>query len=154
MRGDELYEFKTTVRWERDRVCTLRTGSGRTVEFSSPPEFKGVSGLVTPEELFVASENACFLMTLIFYTEKIRVRLLSYNCEAVGYLEQGERSLFFSKIVLRPKISVRSEEDLTKVKKALELAKRRCFVGNSIKSKIVVEPEISVSEEGHTDLSF
>lgn len=132
--------------WKNDRIGTLETGSGNVMEFSSPPEFKGVEGRIAPEELLVASENTCFLLTFIAYAEKMRVEFLSYDCDAVGYLEQGETGLVITRIVLRPKIVVKSEEDVRKTERALELSLSRCFIANSIKSRVEVEPEIVVSE--------
>jgi organic hydroperoxide reductase OsmC/OhrA len=113
--------------------------------FSSPPEFKGVKELINPEELFVASENTCLLMTFISYAEKMRVEFLSYECDAVGYLEQGEKGFAFTRILLRPRIVVRNEEDRKKIERALELAESNCLIANSMKSKIEIEPEITVS---------
>ena len=76
----------------------------------------------------------------------MRVEFLSYDCDAVGYLEQGETGLVITRIVLRPKIVVKSEEDVRKTERALELSLSRCFIANSIKSRVEVEPEIVVSE--------
>ncbi|TET91077.1 MAG: OsmC family peroxiredoxin [Methanomassiliicoccales archaeon] len=141
-----MHEYRTKVVWKNDRIGTLETGSGNVMEFSSPPEFKGVEGRIVPEELFVASENTCILLTFIAYAEKMRVEFLSYDCDAVGYLEQGETGLVITRIVLRPKIVVKSEEDVRKTERALELSLSRCFIANSIKSRVEVEPEIVVSE--------
>lgn len=146
MERESMHEFKTKVVWKNDRMGTLETGSGNTMEFSSPPEFKGVEGRITPEELFVAAENTCLLMTFIAYAEKMRVDFLSYDCDAVGHLEQGEASLVFARIILKPKIVVRSEEDVKKTERALELSHSKCFVSNSIKSKVEIEPEIVIAE--------
>lgn len=127
-------------------MCTLETESGKNMDFSSPPEFKGVEGHITPEELFVAAENTCLLMTFIAYAEKMRLEFLSYDCDAVGHLDQGEKGLVFTKIVLKPRIVVGIEEDVKKTERALELSHSRCFIANSIKSKVEIEPEIVISE--------
>ena len=140
-----MYEYEATVRWKNDRICTLITGSGNTMKLSSPPEFKGVKGYITPEELFVATENACILMTFIAYAEKMRVEFLSYECEAVGYLEREEKGFLFTRISLRPRVVIKRVEDYKKIERALELAESRCLITNSITSKVEMEPEIVVS---------
>ncbi|UCD92535.1 MAG: OsmC family protein [Methanobacteriota archaeon] len=141
-----MYEYNTKVAWKKNRICSLETESGNAMDFSSPPEFKGVEGYITPEELFVAAENTCFLMTFIAYAEKMRIEYLSYDCDAVGYLEEGEKVLSFTRIVLTPKIVVKSEEDVRKTERALELLHSRCFIANSIKSEVEVKPEIVIAE--------
>jgi len=117
------------------------------MEFSSPPEFKGMEGLITPEDLFVAAENTCFLMTFISMSEKMRFEFVSYECDAVGHLEKVDGDFMFTKIILRPKIEVRDEGDVKKVERAIELTDRNCLIANSMKSEIVIEPDIRVSRE-------
>ncbi len=139
-----MYKYENRVEWKKDRLCHLSTGSGVSMDFSSPPEFKGLEGLITPEDLFVAAENTCFLMTFISMSEKMRFEFISFECEAVGHLEKTDEGLVFTKIILKPRIEIRNEEDVKKVERALEVTDRNCLIANSMKSKIVVEPEIVV----------
>jgi organic hydroperoxide reductase OsmC/OhrA len=47
-----------------------------------------------------------------------------------------------TEIVVKPRIVISSANDLTRMPRILEKAKENCFVSNSIKSAITVEPEI------------
>lgn len=141
-----MYEYDNKVEWKKDRLCNLKTGEGVSMDFSSPPEFKGVEGVMTPEQLFVASENTCLLMTFIAIAEKMRFEFLSYECDATGHLEKTDKGLLFTKIVLRPRIQVGSEENAEKAERALEISDRNCFIARSMKTKVTVEPEIIVTK--------
>jgi organic hydroperoxide reductase OsmC/OhrA len=140
-----MYEYESKVQWKKDRLCQMSTGSGISMDFSSPPEFKGLRGLITPEDLFVASENTCLLMTFISMAEKMRFEFHSYKCEAVGHLEKTDDGLVFTRIILRPRIEIGSKEDVKKAERALEIADRNCLIANSMKTKIIIEPEIVIS---------
>ncbi|MCK4445356.1 MAG: OsmC family protein, partial [Thermoplasmata archaeon] len=125
--------------------CHMSTGGGASMDFSSPPEYKGHEGVMTPEELFVASENTCLLMTFIAIAEKMRFEFLSYECDGVGHLERTDEGPVFTRIILRPRIEIRNEEDFEKVERALELADKNCFIANSMKTEVTIEPEIVVT---------
>ncbi|MCK5291915.1 MAG: OsmC family protein [Thermoplasmata archaeon] len=142
-----MEEYRTELEWEGDRIGTLTTGSGIPIKFSSPSKYKGVDNRASPEELLIAAESACYLLTFAALAEKMRFEFLSYSCGAVGVLEKTDEGTAVTKITLRPKIVVKSEEDAEKTEKALEISMRHCFIGNSIKSEIVLEPEIIVSDE-------
>ncbi len=140
-----MYEFDNKVVWKKDRLCNLSTARGVSMDFSSPPEFKGVEGVMTPEDLFVASENTCLLMTFIAIAEKMRFEFLSYECDAVGHLEKTDEGLVFTSIILRPRIEIKNKEYMEKVERALEIADKNCFIARSMKTKVAVEPEIIVT---------
>ncbi len=141
-----MYEYDNKVEWKKDRLCSLRTADGVSMDFSSPPEFKGVKGVMTPEQLFVASENTCLLMTFIAIAEKMRFEFLSYECDATGHLEKTDEGLVFTRIVLRPRIEIGSEEYVEKAERALEIADKNCFIARSMKTKVTVKSEIIVTK--------
>jgi peroxiredoxin-like protein len=140
-----MEEYSTELEWEGDRIGTLTTGSGIAIKFSSPSKYKGVDNRASPEELLIAAESACYLLTFAAMAEKMRFEFLSYTCEAVGVLEKTDKGSAVTRITLRPKIEVENEEIAEKTEKALEISMRHCFIGNSIRSEILMEPEIIVS---------
>jgi peroxiredoxin-like protein len=140
-----MHTYRTSVKWKEGIVGELKTESGSGMNFSSPPEFRGPGGLITPEELFVAAENTCYMLTFLAFVEKMRIELVSYDCEAVGHLVTADKGHMISKIELRPEIVVKSEEDAEKIPKAIDLSKRYCFIERSIKTEVEIEPEVVVS---------
>jgi organic hydroperoxide reductase OsmC/OhrA len=47
-----------------------------------------------------------------------------------------------TEIVVKPLVVLASANDLARMPRILERAKENCFVSNSIKSKIIIEPEL------------
>jgi organic hydroperoxide reductase OsmC/OhrA len=110
-------------------------------------EIVGHYRLWTPEALLVASVDICVMTTFLYYAEKKKFELLSYESSARGVLERVENEFMFSTIEVKPEISVASEDDLEKVQSLLELSERNCFISNSLKSKVVLKPEIRVASQ-------
>lgn len=97
---------------------------------------------MTPEDAYVAALNTCFHMMFIWATERLKIQLVSYECEAEGHVvDLLDRTSSFEQIILRPKIKVKIES-IGRVKKALEWARKYSLIANSIKPPILIEPTI------------
>ena len=136
--------YKTYIKWEKEKRGILSSSNKPDIEVATPPEFRGHSGVWTPEELFVASVNTCIMTTFLYYAEKERLKFLSYESSAEGILEKVEREFIFSEIVVTPKILVSSKNEVERVKDLINLSEKNCLISNSLKSKVSVKPEIEI----------
>ncbi len=142
--------YRTTVHWKGEHWGHIRMGNGPEMDFSAPPDAHGHAGVLTPEDAFVAAVNTCVMMMFIWATERFKLDLVSYECAAEGTKRiELDRTEIFTKVALAPRIVVRaaaaqSEETRKRVQRALESAVKYSLVANSIKSEIVVEPQIDI----------
>ncbi len=138
----------TTVQWTGGHRGHIRMGNGPEMEVSAPPDAHGHSGVLTPEDAFVAAVNTCVTMMFIWSAERFKLKLVSFECRAEGTkLIELDRTETFSQVTLRPRIVVRTdaagrEGTLKRLQRALDSAVKYSLVANSIKSKLVLEPEI------------
>ena len=145
--------YNTTVAWKSAHWGHIKMGNGPEMDFSAPPDAQGHAGVLTPEDAFVAALNTCVMMMFIWAAERFKLDLVSYDCYAEGTkLIELDRTELFTQVVLRPVIVVRSDpsEAITvekRVRRALESAQKYSLVANSIKSQVIVEPEIKVTSE-------
>ncbi len=139
------YVYDVEVEWLKDREGVLRSEDLQTLEVSSPPEFHGRQGVWTPEHLFVASVNSCFMLTFLAIAKLAKLEFTGFDSRASGKLERGERSFQFTEIVLRPRVIISQQEDREKAQQILERAEKKCLVSNSIKTQIRMECDITVS---------
>jgi organic hydroperoxide reductase OsmC/OhrA len=142
--------YHTMVRWKGEHWGRLELGNGPEMDFSAPPNAHGHAGVLTPEDAFVAAVNTCVMMMFIWSAERFKLDLLSYECRAEGLKRiELDRTEIFTEVLLQPRIVVRSvAADRDKVRKrtgqAMQSALKYSLVANSIKSKLVLEPEIEV----------
>ena len=71
--------YHTTVTWTGEHWGHLAMGNGPEMAFSAPPDAQGHSGVLTPEDAFVAAANTCVMMMFIWATERFRLDLQSYE---------------------------------------------------------------------------
>jgi organic hydroperoxide reductase OsmC/OhrA len=134
--------YTTRVVWTGGHDGELTCDNGPKMSYSAPPDLQGRSGLITPEDAFVASLNMCFHLMFIWATEKLKIHLISYECEAEGHVvELLDRTSTFDRAILRPVIKVK-RDSVDRVGKALEWARKYSLITNSIKGLVIVEPKI------------
>jgi len=136
--------YKNSIKWQSEKRGLLLSSGKPDIEVATPPEFRGHPGIWTPEDLFIASVNACIMTTFLYYAEKEGIRFLSYESQAEGTLEWIEGRLVFSEIEVKPFVSVRQNSDVQKVRQIIEASKKSCLISNSIKCEVKVFPEIKI----------
>ena len=136
--------YQVNLKWAEAKKGLFFSSGKPTIEVATPPEFKGHSGIWTPEELFVASVNACIMTTFLYYADRGNFKFLSYESSAEGVLEKKEGGLIFSSIEIVPRVVVNSTDDIEKAKNLLQLSEKNCLISNSIKTKITLKPIIKV----------
>ena len=134
--------YKSKVVWTGGHDGELTCSNGPRMTYSAPPALQGKPGVMTPEDAFVAALNMCFHLMFIWASERLRIKLVSYECEAEGrVVELLDRTSTFERTILRPVIKVKTES-LERVGKALDWARKYCLVANSIRSPVLIEPKV------------
>lgn len=100
------YTYTNSVVWEEARMGDLSAEDKPTLKVATPPEFQGHPGIWTPEDLYVASANACLMSTFINYGRQEKGAFTAYECEGKGTLEMMDGRLILTNIVLSPKITI------------------------------------------------
>lgn len=144
--------YHTTVTWKGEHWGHIKMGNGPEMDFSAPPDAHGYAGVLTPEDAFVAAANTCVMMMFIWAAERFKLDLQGYECFTEGkkFIEL-DRTEIFTDLVFKPRIVVKGNgADPERVRKqtlrALEAAQKYSLVANSVKSKIIIEPNIIVED--------
>jgi organic hydroperoxide reductase OsmC/OhrA len=148
-----MSEHKVTVEWKREtadfsyqtynRDHDWAFDAGITVRASAAPAYLGNERCVDPEEAFVASLSSCHMLTFLAIASRKRLVLDEYHDEAVGILGKDTAGrLAITKVTLRPRVQFGGEkapapEELTQMH---EQAHEACFIANSVKTEVIVEP--------------
>jgi len=141
--AEKEFLYDVAVEWKGEKTGEARAQGLPPITFGAPVEFKGRGGEWTPEHLFVASVNTCFMLTFLASAAFSKLPLVSYASAARGKLEKVEKGGFqITTITITPTVVIGNAQDLAKARRLLEKAKENCFVTNSIRTTVHVEPEI------------
>lgn len=128
------------------RAHELRFDGGQTVRGSSSPSVVPAPMSdpfgVDPEEALVASAAACHMLWFLHVARDAGLEIGSYEDAAEGEMGRGaDGRIAITRITLRPGIGFAgrqpSDEELATLHHE---AHERCFIANSLKTEIVVEP--------------
>jgi len=134
--------FETTVVWKEKFPGKILCQNGQVIEFSPPAELQGMRGPLTPEDAFVGAANMCFQIVFEYVSRDLGLKLLEYNCKAVGDLEVVEGFKKFVKITLYPEMKFASSSRMTNLDKAISVTRRKCLVTNSMDLEVEVIPKV------------
>lgn len=148
-----MSEHRAIIHWRRetadfryetyDRTHRWCFDGGTELLASSSPEFLGDPARVDPEQAFVAALSSCHLLTFLAIAARRRLVVDGYRDEAVGYLEKiADGRLAVTRVVLRPRVEFGggnppAAEELARLH---ELAHAQCFIANSVRTDVRVEP--------------
>ncbi|MBI5577367.1 MAG: OsmC family protein [Deltaproteobacteria bacterium] len=138
--GARSYKYWTSVRWTGEKKAELTSAGKASIEAGTPPEFKGHEGIWSPEDLFVASVNVCIMSTFLAFAGRAGLAFDKYESDAEGLLEFVDNRFVFTKMVVRPRIALRSAEDRAKAEEILHKSERNCLISNSIRTEVTLEP--------------
>jgi organic hydroperoxide reductase OsmC/OhrA len=139
-----VHRYTTTLDW------TGKTGDGYDsytrdhrasgIDLSSDPYFRGSPERLNPEELLVVAASSCQLLSFLAICARARIDIRSYHDEAEGVMPEDEKPVRITKIVLRPRIEVASDTAEERLRRYVDLAHEQCYIANSLKTEVVVEP--------------
>jgi peroxiredoxin-like protein len=122
---------------------TLRT------PFGIAQEFGGTGGPTNPEELFLSAACSCYLITLAYVAEKMRLPVKVLECEAEGRVSPHEEGGFhFTEIILKPHFELEGDPKAHElaIARAVKLAEQRCIISRAVKGTVryQINPTVKV----------
>src|SRR5262245_37142075 len=131
--------------YARDHVLS---GAGKPdLPGSSDPAFRGDRSRYNPEELLVGSLASCHMLWYLHLCADAGVTVLAYRDEPTGTMvEDARKGGHFTKVVLRPCVTIAKGGDAAKARALHESAHEQCFIANSVNFPVTCEAEITAAE--------
>jgi organic hydroperoxide reductase OsmC/OhrA len=143
MAENKIFFYESKLEWKGGKEGDLSAAALAPIVLGAPPEFNGREGTWSPEHLFVASLNGCFMLTFLAIAENSKLALLSYRSTASGKLERVQGDGYqITAVTIKPTVVIGSAQDLARVSRILEKAKQNCFITNSIRSSVKLDPQV------------
>lgn len=147
-----VHRYEVECRWEGstgvgyesyDRSHVVRALPVKeSLTLSADPAFRGKPELLNPEQLLVLAAASCQLLSFLAVCARARIDLQRYEDHAEAEMPEDDKPLRITTIVLRPRMVIARGPSEERVRKLVEIAHNECFIANSLRSTIRVEPEI------------
>ena len=145
-----VHRYVTTCVWSGstaagyDQYDRAHVGSAPpalpALDLSADSAFRGDARRWNPEALLVLAASSCQLLSFLAVAARARVDVVDYQDDAEGEMPETVTPMRITRIVLRPRITVRGDVDTARLVHLVGVAHRECFIANTLRSPIVVEP--------------
>ncbi|MFC7450391.1 OsmC family protein [Rhodococcus daqingensis] len=113
---------------------------------SSDPSFRGDPARWNPEELLVASLSQCHMLWFLGLAAAEGVVVTDYVDRPTGTMtEESSGTGQFTEVVLRPEVTVRSEDMVPKAEALHAVAHEKCFIARSVNFPVHHRPTALVA---------
>ena len=143
----KTFMYDTAILWANGRQGTLSAEGKPSLAVASPPEFKGIPGVWTPEDLLVASIESCQMTTFLALAARAGLQLRRYRSSARGILENPGDGYRFTSVEVQPHIVAAHGTEVGTVEELVRQAHSLCLVSRSVTCSVIVRPEITTEEE-------
>lgn len=157
-----MHEYTAEVVWSLapgDDFAGNRYSRRHSIRFDGGAEWAGSSSplsvpvpmsdasAVDPEEAFVAALASCHMLWFLALAAKAKLSVERYADAAVGVMEKNaEGRVAITRVRLRPAVVFSGERvpDAAQIESLHHDAHAACYIANSVRSEVTVEPVLAV----------
>jgi organic hydroperoxide reductase OsmC/OhrA len=157
-----IHEYDVTVVWTGDRGSgtsgyrdfsrdhDVSADGPPTIAASADPALTGDRNRWNPEQALTAALSQCHMLWYLHLCADAGIVVTEYTDRAHGTMVETARGGHFTEVVLRPHVTVSTQEMIPHATKLHRTAHERCFIANSVNFPVRHEPQV-VALSGHDD---
>ena len=141
------FEYRSQLKWITKRKGILEFGEDKApLEVSTPAEFKGHPGIITPEDMLLGAVSACTMTTFLSLAERENLAFTSYRDEAWGVIGHDGELYRFMEGKVRVWLTIQREEDRSRAEEIMAQSHSLCFITNSLRFPVEVTTHIEIAD--------
>jgi len=139
------HTYRVTAWWTSGQSGLTKSESApNAVHFTAPPQFGGLEGRWTPEDLLLSAVAGCFTTTFHAVAGYAKFAYTDLEVEVEGTVEKTHTGYCFTRIVIRPRLMISDEQEKTQASDLLEKARSLCLVARALATVQDFEPHVGV----------
>ena len=142
------YTYRVSAWWTSGRTGLAKCESSpNTIHFSEAAELGGLQGRWTPEQLLLCALAGCFTTTFHDVARSAKFDYTDLEVEIEGSVRRSRTAgCNFSEILIRPRLTVDSEEQREAGLNLLRRAKSLCMISRAITVPQTLEPTVETGK--------
>jgi len=140
-------KYRVVAWWSSGRTGLAKSNSApNAIHFTAPPEFGGLEGRWTPEDLLLSAVASCYTTTFHTLANYSKLEYADLEVEVEGMILKTDSGYSFSEIAIRPSLTISSDEEQTRALRLLQKAKTMCLVSRALSVEQKFEPRVQAGE--------
>ena len=144
------YTYRVSAWWTSGRTGLAKCESSpNTIHFSEAAELGGLQGRWTPEQLLLSALAGSFTTTFSDVAHTAKFGYTDLEVEIEGCVHRNRNpGCNFSEILIRPRLTVVSEEQREAGLALLRKTKAQCMISRAISVQQTLEPVVETGKVG------
>lgn len=143
------HKYRVVAWWNAGKTGLAKSAlAPNAIHFAAPPQFGGLEGRWSPEDLLLSAVAGCFTTTVRSLAEHAKLDYQDLEVEVEGIVCKAESGYQFTRIVIRPTLTISKLEEQSSADWLLEKAKRLCLVSRALAVPQMYEPRVRVRARG------
>jgi peroxiredoxin-like protein len=140
-------KYRVVSWWSSGRTGLAKsTSAPNAIHFTAPPEFGGLEGRWTPEDLLLGAVAGCYTTTFRALAEYSKLEYADFQVQVEGVIKKTDSGYSFTEVVVRPNLIISVEQEQTRALRLLQKAKALCLVSRALSIEQRFEPRVQVSK--------
>src|ERR1700736_1504816 len=139
-------KYRVVAWWTSGQTGIAKSDSApNPIHFTAPPQFGAVEARWTPEDLLMTALASCFTTTFHAIAAYSKFEYTDLAVEAEGTVSKTDTGYGFNKIVIRPNLTIASEEHRQRALSLLHKAKTLCLISRAVATPQKFEIQVEIS---------
>jgi organic hydroperoxide reductase OsmC/OhrA len=147
--GNE-YKHRVVAWWSSGQTGIAKSDSApNAIHFAAPPQFGGLEGRWTPEDLLVIALASCFTTTFHAIAGNARFEYTDLEVEAEATVSKTGAGFSISEIVIRPSLTIPNDDKREQAMSLLQKTKELCLISRALATPQIFETKVEISKPSH-----
>ena len=143
--------YRVVAWWNAGKAGLAKSESApNAIHFAAPPQFGGLEGRWSPEDLLLCAVASCFTTTFRALADYSKFEYTDLEVEVEGTVRKAESGYEFAGILIRPRLTISNLEERLGADRLLEKTKRLCLVSRALVTPQRFESRVRVVARGET----
>ncbi|MFO8046638.1 MAG: OsmC family protein [Halomonas sp.] len=142
---DYPHHYRAAASGTQEGSVMVNSGDLPVLSTNPPPEFNGPMGYWSPETLLVASVANCFILSFRAVARASKLEWENLSCDVEGILDKDGKVTRFTRFIIKPSLTLSSDDLRQKAQRCLEKAKNNCLITNSLNSENELTIDIAIA---------
>jgi peroxiredoxin-like protein len=144
---EDEHKYRVVAWWTSGRTGIVSSNAAPSaIHFAAPPQFGGLEGRWTPEDLLLTALASCFTTTFHALADYSKFEYTDLEVEAEGTVSKTDSGYSFSEIALRPTLTIPREDQRGRALSLLRKVEELCLVSRALATTPKVESRIELGK--------
>ena len=144
---ERIHTYRVTAWWVAGQNGITRSDSApNAIHFTVPPQFGGMEGRWSPEDMFLSSLASCFTTSFNAIAEYSKFEYVDLEVEVEGTVAKTATGYRFTGVIIRSKLKIAEESDQPRALDLLNKTKNLCLVSRALSIPQELQPQVEAAK--------